>query len=409
MKTIYKLKLRSGFLKIQILAIVSVAIFYNINAAETTEYPSALKQYPSLENATLSTSRPPFCGIWGIWGGENVSAVNRPWFKGVVTTIGWKDIEAENGVFDWTKFDRKVNNVTSKGLNVLLMVYHGNQCPDWIYSEKGVPGVIITGEPSVTYPYYFHPEYKPLLLRMIKETAAHIDNYPPEIRKLIVGVQCPTGKSGDPQPYSLSGPPTNESYAINSDSPEWKSWTIDLIKEYREAYKNFPPPFAMLFKGPNPSTHEWLLANAPDSWRKPNTTAQGYQLSGELSKMYELYPQTARYVDGVVVRTRGELDNTEFGKNNWFNAAPVWNVYWTGLWLLNYGLDMWSHLVNVLEDERFVPAFTFYSEYAGYKDAATCPGAWIALRDGLDYMDKTRFPESIYGNLGKSYQKWNWR
>jgi len=345
--------------------------------------------------------RPDFCGIWGIWGGENVSAEGRPWFKGVVTTTRWKEIEPQNGVFSWEAFDNKVRGITDKGLKVMLMVYHGNACPDWIYDEVGVPVVRISGNhrsDSSPYPYFLDPKYKPLLTRMIMETANHIASYPPELKKMIVGVQCPTGKSGDPQPYH-SGTLDNEKYAINLQSPEWRKWTIDMIKVYQNAYKSFKPPFFMLFKGPNPSTNEWLIKNIPDSWRKPNAIAQGYQFSGEIKNMNELYPQTSRPVDGVVLRTRGELDNTEYGLKNWFNAAPVWNVYWSGLWNLTYGLDIWSHLPGVLEDERHVPAFTFYSEYAGYKNASASPGAWIALRDGLDYMDTLRFPENRFGSL----------
>jgi hypothetical protein len=346
-------------------------------------------------------TRPDFCGIWGIWGGENVSAEGHPWFKGVVTTTDWKSIEPQNGVFSWDAFDKKVQSITSKGLKVMLMVYHGNACPDWIYDEVGVPVVRITGNhpsDSKPYPYFLDPRYRPYLERMIRETAKHIAAYPPELKKMIVGVQCPTGKSGDPQPYH-AGTLDNEKYAIDVQSPEWRQWTIDMIKVYQDAYKDFKPPFFMLFKGPNPSTNEWLIKNIPDSWRKPNAIAQGYQFNGEIKNMNELYPQTSRFVDGVVLRTRGELDNTQYGRTNWFNSAPVWNVYWSGLWNLTYGLDLWSHLPGVLEDERHVPAFTFFSEYAGYKTAVECPGAWIALRDGLDYMDTLRFPENRFGSV----------
>lgn len=347
--------------------------------------------------------RPDFCGIWGIWGGERVSAEGRPWFKGVVTTTSWSEIEPQNGVFSWDAFDNKIKSITDKGLKVMLMVYHGNQCPDWLYDEVGVPVVRITGNhrsDSSKYPYFLDPKYKPLLTRMINETARHIASYPPELKEMIVGVQCPTGKSGDPQAYH-SGTLNDEKYAIGLQSPEWREWTIDMIKVYRDAYKDFKPPFFMLFKGPNPSTQDWLLENIPDSWRKPHAIAQGYQFNNEIRVMNELYPQTSTYVDGVVIRTRGELDNTEYGRENWFNAAPVWNVYWSGLWNLTYGLDIWSHLPGVLEDDRHVPAFTFYSEYAGYKNAADSPGAWVALRDGLDYMDTIRFPEGRFGLVNK--------
>lgn len=350
--------------------------------------------------------RPYFCGVWGIWGGENVSAKGRPWFKGVVATTDWDKIEPQNGHFVWDSIDNKVRKITSKGLYVMMMIYHGDVCPNWVY-EAGVPRVVsihygtaarAEKATEVVQPYYLDPNYKPLLSRMIQATAKHIASYPPEIRRYIVGVQCPTGKSGDPQAYYAD--PREKKYSIGLNDPRWIDWTITMIKVYREAYKDFAPPFFLLFKGPNPATNEWLLKNIPDSWRKPHAIAQGYQFNGEIQVMNELYPQTSRFKDGMVIRTRGELDNTQYFRKGWFTAAPVWNVYWAGLWNLTYGLDIWCQLTEVLEDDRHAKAFTFYSEYAGYKDPADSPGAWVALRDGLDCMDTIRFPENKFGPVG---------
>ena len=53
---------------------------------------------------------------------------------------------------------------------------------------------------------------------MIQTTAEHVAEYPPRLRDKIVGVQCPTGKSGDPQPYD--GEPLEETYRIVLHSRE---------------------------------------------------------------------------------------------------------------------------------------------------------------------------------------------
>ena len=374
---------------------VVVFAFAIFSASDVVEIkPPCLDEPDKVPEAVIR--RPSFCGIWGIWGGEKVSTQGRPWFKGVVTTTTWDEVEPENGQFDWESFDNKVRTITDKGLYVMLMVYHAYRAPQWIY-EAGVSKVHINNSTTtVIHPYYFDPDYKPLLSRMIRETARHIANYPPDIKKYIVGVQCPTGKSGDPQPYS-DGEPEEKEFAINRQGLEWIDWTIGMIQVYQDAYKEFRPPFFLLFKGPNPDTNDWLLKNIPDSWRKPHAIAQGYQFNNEIDVMNDLYPLTARYENGIVIRTRGELDRTGSTTKNWFTAAPVWNVYWSGLWNLTYGLDIWCQLVGALEDERHVPSFTFFSEYAGYKDAAESPGAWVALRDGLDCMDTKRFPEERYG------------
>ena len=365
--------------------------------------PLTLAWWSSATAGENPVRRPDYCGVWGIWGGEKVSVEGRPWFKGVVVTSNWRTVQPEKDRFAWDDLDEKVRRVTDKGLYVMLMVYHGHTCPDWIYQE-GVPRVLVKleGESSresrALHPYYLDPHYKPLLSRLIRETAQHIAAYPPEIRRRIIGVQCPTGKSGDPQPYQAE--PVEERYRIGVQSREWVDWTLGMFQVYRDAYQPFGPPFFLLFKGPNPDSNDWLLKNIPDSWRKPHAIAQGYQFNGETRIMQDLYPQTSRYINGVVIRTRGELDNTENRGRNWFNAAPVWNVYWAGLWNLTYGIDIWNQLNGVLEDERHAPALAFVSKYAGYKDAADSPGAWVALRDGLDCMDTNRFPEERFGAVG---------
>lgn len=344
--------------------------------------------------------RPDYCGVWGIWGGEKVSTEGRPWFKGVVVTTNWESVEPERGRFDWSKFDQDVMSVTDKGLNVMLLVYHGCKCPEWIYSEAGVPKVL-TDEPNESqriHPYYLDPAFRPLLVNLIQKTAEHVQAYPPEVRDKIIGVQCPTGKSGDPQAYN--GTPLDKRFAINLHGPEWVEWSLSMFPVYIEAWRPFPDPFFLLFKGPNPETNDWLMTNAPRSWRKPHAVAQGNTMNNEMDYSMELYPWTHGVKDGVLIRTRGELDNTGGGAKNWFNAAPVWNVYWTGLWTLTWGLDIWNQLTGVLEDERHAPALAFFSQYAGYKHPADAPGAWIALRDALDVKDLERFPESEYGEYG---------
>jgi hypothetical protein len=337
--------------------------------------------------------------VWGIWGGEEISRQGRPWYKGTVVTENWKDVEPRPEQFAWGKLDAKVRKAADHGLFVMLLVYHGSVCPEWIY-EQGVPKVV-TDTPERNrriHPFYLDPAYKPLLSRLIRATAQHIAAYPPEWRGRIVGIQCPTGKSGDPQAYN--GEPLEKKYRIDPHGQPWIDWTLGMFPVYQAAYADFNPPVFLMFKGPNPEANDWLLKNIPTSWRKPHSIAQGYQFNLELDTMRELYPLTRRYENGVVIRTRGELDNTTDRGKNWFNAAPIWNVYWSGLWNLTYGIDIWNQLAPVLEDARFAPALEFVGRYAGYKSAAESPGAWIALRDGLDCADTTRFPEDHFGPLG---------
>ena len=81
----------------------------------------------------------------------------------------------------------------------------------------------------------------------------------------------------------------------------------------------------------------------------------------------------------------------------WFQEAPVWNLYWLNLWGLHFGLDILVHGREAFTNPAYRESFQFYARYGGQKDAATSPGAWCALRDGLDASDFKRFPEAAFG------------
>ncbi len=81
----------------------------------------------------------------------------------------------------------------------------------------------------------------------------------------------------------------------------------------------------------------------------------------------------------------------------WFQEAPVWNMYWLNLWGLHFGLDIFQHGTEAFTEPAHRTGFLFYSRYGGEKDSATSPGAWCALRDGLDAGDAKRFPASQFG------------
>ena len=63
--------------------------------------------------------------------------------------------------------------------------------------------------------------------------------------------------------------------------------------------------------------------------------------------------------------------------SNWFTVAPQWNVYWTAVACLTYGLDMWNIDPTLLRDGRaneFRKSFEFFNRYAGQKLPETAQG-----------------------------------
>lgn len=98
---------------------------------------------------------------------------------------------------------------------------------------------------------------------------------------------------------------------------------------------------------------------------------------------------------------------------------PTWNLLAMMCWDITYGLDMqnpnpamWSEEDGLAKcpppphggpgkcmnwTKTLWRPFQHYHTHAGAKIATEAPGAWLQLRDALDYSDATRFPVSEFG------------
>jgi len=351
--------------------------------------------------------KPPFPGIWGIWGMPKI--VDRPpaWYKGHVVAEAWDRIEPEEGRFNWEKLDAKITRVARSGLHVMVIMYHGNRTPQWIY-DRGI-GRIDNGRKHV-YPYYLDPRCKKYVKRLIAKTAEHLQTaYPPEIRRKIVAVQCPVGSSGDPFPYWHKDRKKRfgQGTRFEITREQWIEHTKDLFRCYDDAYKDAEPRIFCLFNTVYDAgqVHDWARANLRKGfWTKTNRIGDRYQNNGETSRnnYYRwLVPQLGTFHDGFAIRARSEMDLT---MRPWFKEAPLWNMYWTQLWGLHCFQDMHNQKAGDLDKPEYYSAFAFYSKYAGFKDPRDSIGVWCALRDGLSAEDTNRFPESTYGQWPDSWK-----
>jgi len=353
--------------------------------------------------------KPAYPGIWGIWGFPRIAQAPPPWYKGHVVTVTWEQIEPADGRFDWAELDARIHEAADRGLYVMFMVYHASKCPAWIF-EKGVAKLV--ADTGTVYPNHLDPNYKSFLKRMIQETARHVQTaFAPAVRERIIAVQCPVGKSGDPQPYQNS---TGAWYGQGTDYPiseeQWMEHQKELFRWYYGQYAETKPRIYCLFNSiyGGGTMHQWLVENLPGFWCKTNRIGDRYQNNGEMraENYYRwLTPTLRQFQNGFAVRARSEMDLTGRG---WFKEAPLWNMYWTQLWGLHCGQDMHNQTNDDLDKTEYYPAFEFYSRYAGFKDPRDSVGVWCALRDGLDCADTQRFPESQYGALeaGRNPQRY---
>ena len=342
-------------------------------------------------------SESPF-GPWTS-AGANAAALKKvaPWLKGVFATFKWSDLEPADNRFDWKMFESTLAGYADAGLYMLLMVWVGPHAPEWLF-QAGVPMVKTTqtlnprGQPHFTqFPFYLDPNYKRYYHRMIREVASRVDQLPPAVRRRIVCVQTAEGCTGDEGPYK--GRPIDKRYDFTEE--EWNAFKFETWKLFDSLYRPKKPEIHLLTNSGNQGQYvEWLRENMPHWWRKAGNAGHGYQLNNERDMMAFFDPLINHPESGTLIRARSEMDEMFKG---WFQEAPVWNLYWLNLWGLHFGLDIFVHGREAHTNPAFRESFEFYARYGGEKDAATSPGAWCALHDGLDASDFKRFPEGAFG------------
>ncbi len=353
-----------------------------------------------IHNPSLA-DRPDWVGIWGIWGGENYGGPEWPWYKGTIVHTTWSKIEPGKGQWNFSDLDNGLKSAADRGLYLGIKVYQGDASPNWIYNH-GVPKVVTTKD---TYPYYLDPDFETHFFNMIDKVADHVKALPTYIQDKIVVVQAPAGKSGDPQPYQGTLKSGYQQFAINwTSGAEWREWNRRVFTKYAESFSDMRQSIVLIIK-PNETLHDYFQEEIPFLGRKTWSTAQGYQ--GNTEMRYEWLRQDLVQFNGdFVIRGRGEIDHAVRERRPWFVEAPVWNMYWQCLWMLTYGMDMFNQRTQALDDpSNYIEAYTFFTDHAGYKSARDSKTAWCALRDGLDYLDTERFPESQFGALSQGQNK----
>jgi hypothetical protein len=349
--------------------------------------------------AIAAQDNPDWYGVWWRGGNEAKAMKERcPWIKGVFIGMHWAKLEPRPGEFDWEYFESEMTRYADAGLYIQFMIWTGGHAPRWLY-DHGVPEVETTptinpnGVPhGWTYPHYMDPDYQRFYWRMIREVAAHLDKLPKHVRDRIICLQTAEGTTGDEGPYK--GTPLNPAYDFSEE--EWDKFKFETWRLFDELYRpKSPRIFLLINSGNQGQYHDWLMAHIPDTWRKAGNPGHGYQLNEETKMMAFLDPiinQPGK--DGLFIRCRSEMDERHKG---WFAEAPVWNQYWLNLWGLHFGLDIFQHETDAFQDPRDYEGYEIYDRYGGRKVPAESPGAFCALRDGLDAADKVRFPVKTYG------------
>ncbi|MEP7319899.1 MAG: hypothetical protein ABI921_14185, partial [Panacibacter sp.] len=347
---------------------------------------------------------------FGVWqfAAEPIKRDLYPEILGRFSNIGWKDIEIQPDVWDWTIFDNDIITRLEGGLPVMFKVYVKELAPDWLYTIGGVPKVTEKDDAGVITgysPYYLDANYNFYFKRMITKVREHVEQYPPEIRNKIVAVQACFANTGDYIDYKGTVPSE-----YNIKSPQFDSLFYVYTTYYYNEYKNTNPKITLISNPGNQGKDEalWLLQNCPNTWIKTGSLGKGYQLNDEKTKAAWLYNILNTPQSGSFVRARCEITgpNLYYG---WWTKAKYKNMFALLSNCIYWGIDWSNQTSEFIADHKFDEAFNFFNKYAGQKDPATATNAMCALRDALDASDAVRFPASVYGKANRfnkaRYQK----
>ena len=356
-----------------------------------------------------SIERPDWAGFYTNGRNNTIDTKKFPFIKGEADRIKWSDIEANDGVFDWTRLDSHIRNAVMGKYYYYFVLWTGPDSPEWIY-EKGVPKVLTTGASKRDfYPFYLDPNYISYFHRFIGKLADHIASLKAEERNTIAFIQPAFGSTGDRQLYK--GTPEDSNYKISAQ--QYLEFCSGATKRF---YETFNKPelkhIKFLFNVADESEPGKLKANGSKAgellyanWLRQNyqielrkqqfTVAIGYQANGEIVQDKELrspfFGLNGKEPDFV----RGEF--SKFAQGGIFKENPVWNYYWTAISTVDRGLDLWEVDYETVKIAKYDEAFSFVNRYSYYKLPQTSPYAFIALRDVLDAADTERFSEDDYG------------
>ena len=386
-------------------------------------------------------------GCWGIMGNENDISPHYP-MKGYMIKAFWYKIKPnEEGDPDWKEVDRRIDaairaNDKFKENNqfadipepkVGLALNIGPDSPDWIY--KNVPKLLTDkghGDPDgkvdkkdvYAYPYPIEKKgnmYLEHVKNFIKELADYIKSMELPKQKQILFVQANIGSSGDISGYKgeilkVEDPsennPNPDDYQFNEEDSEFKKYVDDVWDYYIKQFKE--TDIKILFNTAN--DYKKMQENIPKVIKKYGdyspmikcgNPTHGFQLNEEsLTSNYLMPVLNEPQENGVLIKARGERGDSESG---FWQKYLDWNEYWLVLYALHHGMDIINYRSKEWEETRngearFIEAFEKFDQYAGYDKVSDAPGAFCALRYGIDSADE-KWEQAGFGAADKRDKK----
>ena len=362
---------------------------------------------------------------WGVhsWASYRSSQVSRescPDIKGAPLLLQWDNLEPQNGDFDFKgQIGDKLVELDNNDFYTFITVWVAFATsqvsetdtswaftPRWLFNN-GVPLVEMEetinplGVPTRRdSPYFFDEDYIFYYYRMIDSLGNYLLSLPENLRKRILYVQAAEGSTGDEGPYK--GDPVDPAYSIST--AQWSEFRMQAWERYRVALtKDGILQFPIMTNANRPEQFDWMLDNLQFAiGEKGGMFSHGYHISEAQDRLEDALELRNRVeASGKIYYSRGEMD-AEYTVYGWSTQNIPQALYWSAIYALNGGLNMWNLPAEACQGNSHAPTKRLYNKYATQKRPEFSKVAFCALRRGLDAADTKSFPESIYGNAYKS-------
>jgi hypothetical protein len=347
---------------------------------------------------------------WGVFSGGDISKQSHPLIKGVGIRMNWRELEPVKGEFKFPEIlGPQLEKAHENDFNTYLMIWVGpakTQAPMWLF-ESGVPIVHVVddvnplGQPRVDnyFAYYLNEDYTFYYHRLMREFGKYVSNLPIELRERVLFIQSAEGSTGDGQPYKSV--PKDPQYNISHE--EWNVfrrnvWTVmneSLTNDKGEALV----PILVNFDANTEEEKQWLMDNFTVIGAKQGMFSHGYHISDTQKRLEDWKKFKSDCKErGIETFVRGEQD-AEWETYGWSTQNKAQGLYWSGIFALNCGVDMWNLPTKAaLYDDAVI----FFNRHAAQHEPAEAKAAFCALRKGLDASNTTAYPESVYGPATRS-------
>lgn len=355
-------------------------------------------------------------GLYAIWvDSKDMDKVySLPYITGGQTVVQWRDVEPDEGQYDFSEIDRSMDWFAKRGQKATLQI-NGNRKPLWLfdrvpYHPEKLSHQIQDEKGSLMF---WYPVHRDAYLKMLKALSAHLEQA--DYRENMLGIRLNLVPFGT-EHHTPKGNPNMTLdqwiYPVGVDRALVTEYNKERVEEYLrsivEAYvADFKGKIRVFVRngvseeiiGPYRSMFE----DGTLSWFHTSSEAEPRESSGE-AKYRRFYDDCRSGMTTAYAEPWATAWGHHGGKTDDRWCSPPQWMYWRLLNDLHCGVSfiaVYAKNVKVAVDgtynsggvhytdgkdgmyqSEFTKALEFAAKYAGYHAAPEAsPGAWIAFRE----------------------------